>query len=86
MGMRVIEVDCRCGRKLFKYQKVGTGRLLKCYLPRILTDHAGIPASAKTGEEIYCPACGGRVGTLSMIRGVPALKLNQGGIKPFRLG
>ncbi len=86
MGMKVIEIDCRCGKALFKYQKVGAGRLIKCYLPRILADHTGMPPGAETGAEVHCPACGGRVGNIYMVRGVPAVKLNQGQIKPMRIG
>lgn len=86
MGMKVIEVNCKCGRKLFKYQKVGAGRLIKCYLPRILIDYIDMPQGIKTGVEVHCPACGERIGIIYMIKGVPAVKLNQGQIKPMRVG
>ncbi len=86
MGMKVIEVSCKCGQKLFKYQKVGAGRLIKCYLSRILVDRTSMPRGIKTGAEVYCPACSERIGSIYMIRGVPAVKLNQGQIKPMRVG
>lgn len=81
-----VEVECRCGARLFKYRKSGAGRLIKCFLSRILIDYAGVPAGIKTGENVHCPACRERVGTIQMIHGQPAVKLNQGQIKPIRIG
>ena len=86
MRKRVIFLKCRCGYTLFKYEKVGTGKLIKCYLPRILEDYAGIPARVSLGADIFCPQCKKRIGTIYGSRGVPAVKLNQGQIRPFRLG
>ena len=83
---KVIVVGCKCGQKLFKYQKVGTGRLIKCYLPRILVDYTDMPYKIKTGAKVNCLACKERVGAIYMIKGVPAVKLNQGQIRPIRLG
>ncbi len=85
MRSKVIDVKCRCGAVLFKYQKVGVGKLLRCYLPRILNDNVGIPPRIEIGAEILCPACRSRIGTVFGIRGVRAVKLNQGQIQPFRL-
>ncbi len=85
MKKRVIFLECQCGQVLLKYEKVGEGKLIKCYLPRILEDHIKIPNPVETGTEIMCPSCHKRIGTIYGIRGVRAIKLNQGQIKPFRL-
>ena len=85
MRSKVIDVLCRCGQKLFHYQKVGPGQLIKCYLPRILDDKVGIPSGVAIGTEVPCPSCKGRIGTIYGIKGVRAVKLNQGQIRPFRL-
>lgn len=82
---KIIDVMCRCGQRLFKYQKVGVGQLIKCYLPRILDDKVGIPVHISVGEEVCCPSCHERIGTIYGIKGVRAVKLNQGQIQPFRL-
>ena len=82
---KIIEVKCQCRAVLFKYQKVGTGKLIKCYLSRILEDKAGIPDDSAIGTDIHCPQCKNRIGTIFGIAGVRAVKLNQGTIQPFRL-
>lgn len=85
MRITVITVECQCGQPLFRYQKVGPGQLIKCYLPRILEDFVGIPARIESGELVSCPQCHERVGTIYGIRGVRAVKLNQGQIKPVHI-
>ncbi|MCR4328099.1 MAG: hypothetical protein NUV53_01115 [Patescibacteria group bacterium] len=81
-----ITVTCKCGQKLFKYQKAGTGRLIKCFIARILADYTGIPEKIGLGIAVLCPACGGRVGTTQRIHGSVAIKLNQGQIQGVRIG
>lgn len=81
-----VTVFCRCGEALFKYQKAGTGRLIKCFLGRMLADYVGIPKGVGLGVEVFCPACRGRVGTTQRIRGNVAVKLNQGQIQGVRIG
>jgi len=81
-----ITVSCRCGNRLFKYQKAGTGRLIKCFIGRLLADYVGIPEGVELGVEIFCPACKGRVGTTQRIHGSIAVKLNQGQIQGVRIG
>ncbi len=83
--MRVVKVECRCGFILFKYRKIGKGKLIKCYLPRILSDYVNLAEGIKIGTNVLCPRCDKRVGIIFGIKGVCAIKLNQGQIKPFRL-
>jgi hypothetical protein len=80
---RVIKVQCRCGRLLFKYFKGGRGRLIKLYLSEIRRDEVGIggdPLGARPG----CPGCGKELGIIRIVRGRPALKINQGTIRQIR--
>ena len=46
----------RCGRKLYKYKKIGEGRLLRCWKDRIVEDH-----SVTSRTEVRCE-CGSLVG------------------------
>jgi hypothetical protein len=80
---RVIKVECRCGRLLFKYYKGGRGRLIKCYLDGIRQDHVGI-LGEPTGSRPTCPGCGKELGVVRIIRGRPALKINQGTVSETR--
>ena len=54
---RVMVIRCnKCNKKIFKYLKVGKGRLLRCFKDRIREDHA-----VRKGQEVHC-SCGNRVG------------------------
>jgi hypothetical protein len=46
----------KCRAKIFKYKKIGKGKLLHCWKDRILEDH-----SVRSGNEIRC-ACGNLMG------------------------
>jgi hypothetical protein len=76
---RVIDVTCKCGYQLLTYYKAGRGRLIKCFLNRIHDDGVGL-VRAPLGSRPTCPACGRTVGEIRIVRGQPALKLNQGTI------
>ena len=53
----LITVSCsECGREIFRYQKVGKGRLLHCWKQRISTDN-----SIHDGDLIKCK-CGVAIG------------------------
>ena len=80
---RGIKVECRCGQLLFQYYKAGRGRLIKCFLERIQQDHVGV-VEMPTGSRPLCPNCGREIGFVSMIRGRPAVKINQGTVKETR--
>ena len=81
---RVVKVECRCGETLIKYFKGGRGRLIKCYLDNILVDNVGI-TDLPLGSRPSCPGCGKELGLVQIIRGRPALKINQGTIKHIRI-
>lgn len=53
----MIVIKCaRCKGKIFKYVKVGKGRLLHCWKGRIVEDY-----SVRDGSEIKCQ-CGNLIG------------------------
>lgn len=81
---RVVDVECRCGRHLFKYYKGGRGRLIKCFLGEIQEDLLGL-AAQPLGARPTCPSCGKELGIVRIVRGRPALKINQGTIKEVRI-
>ncbi len=58
----------KCRRKLFRYHKVGKGRILRMYKERIEDDF-----SVKNGREVLCP-CGNVIG----IDVGPWIKMKQG--------
>ncbi|MCP4542079.1 MAG: hypothetical protein GY832_33555 [Chloroflexi bacterium] len=80
---RVIKVECRCGKLLFKYFKGGRGRLIKCFFTEIRKDHVGI-SGCPTDARPTCPGCGKEIGIIRLVRGRPALKINQGTVKETR--
>jgi hypothetical protein len=54
---QMIIITCRkCGRKIFKYNKIGKGRILRCYKDRIVKTY-----SIKKQENVYC-LCGQLIG------------------------
>lgn len=81
---KIIEINCRCGFKLFRYFKAGKGRLIKCLVSRLSDDFVGLKG-AETFSRPLCPNCGKELGIIMMIHGEPALKLNQGTIESVRV-
>ena len=71
--MRAIKILCkRCRTVLYRYNKRGTGGLVKCYEERILADF--------TNGDLHCPSCGQEFARRRMIRGKPAHKIIRGKI------
>jgi hypothetical protein len=53
----MITIKCaRCKRKIFKYKKIGKGKLWHCWRERIIEDY-----SIKDGDKIKCE-CGNIIG------------------------
>ena len=53
----MIIIKCaKCKRKIFRYQKIGKGRLWHCWNDRIIRDY-----SVRDGNEIKCQ-CGNLIG------------------------
>ncbi|MDP3115372.1 MAG: hypothetical protein Q8M98_11485 [Candidatus Cloacimonadaceae bacterium] len=81
---KIVDIECRCGFRLFRYFKAGKGRIIKCMIPRITEDFVGLKGT-QTYSKPLCPACKKELGIIMMIHGEPALKLNQGSIKSIRI-
>lgn len=66
-----IKIYCqKCKTLLFKYNKIKTGHLVKCYEDKILKDY--------TFGGLKCPKCGTQFARKAMIHRKPALKIIQG--------
>jgi hypothetical protein len=83
---RIIEVKCKCGQALARYEKNKRGKLIKMYLERIIKDRAGVflNKDRQINEIIRCPKCQQRVASVVYIHGMKSAKLNQGQIMPIR--
>ncbi len=54
---KTLDVKCsRCGKKIFRYLKIGEGELRHCWKNRIVRDH-----SIRDGKRVFC-SCGNLVG------------------------
>lgn len=78
MHSKKINVYCHCGQVLFVYQKVGKGRLIKLFKSRIESSNSLIDNDE--GKH-YCPLCHAETGTETLVRGKPAIRLNQANIR-----
>jgi hypothetical protein len=81
---KIIDIECQCGFRLFRYFKAGKGRIIKCFLNRMEADYVGLKG-AETHTKPLCPQCQRELGIIMMIRGEPALKINHGTIKDVRI-
>ena len=67
----IIKIYCaQCRTLLYKYQKEGSGHLVKCYKDKIMKDF--------TKGDLRCPQCEGTFARETMIHGKPAHKIIQG--------
>ncbi|MBU7012778.1 MAG: hypothetical protein HXS46_19010 [Theionarchaea archaeon] len=56
-GAHMIRIRCACcNRKIFRYVKIGKGRLWHCWKERIAADY-----SVHQGDQVKCP-CGNTIG------------------------
>ena len=54
----MLTIKCSgCKSKIFKYKKIGRGRVLNCYKDRISRDY-----SKHDGDKIKCKKCGKVIG------------------------
>ena len=68
---RTVRVYCAdCGHFLYKYQKGGGGKLVKCFVDKIVQDN--------TEGDLRCPECGQEFARETMVYGCPANKIIQG--------
>ena len=70
-GARTVKVYCAdCGQLLYKYRKGGYGRLVKCFVDKIVQDN--------TEGDLRCPECGQAFARETMAYGRAANKIIQG--------
>ncbi len=81
---KIIDIECRCGFKLFRYFKAGKGRLIKLMISSLEADTVGLKGMATFSRPV-CPQCAKELGIIMMIHGEPALKINQGTIQSIRI-
>ncbi|MBW6516271.1 MAG: hypothetical protein K0B81_06620 [Candidatus Cloacimonetes bacterium] len=81
---KILTIYCKCGFRLFRYYKAGKGKIIKCFVNRLEEDFVGIKGY-ETQSKPLCPQCQKELGIIMMVRGEPALKLNQGTIQPIRV-
>jgi hypothetical protein len=77
---KILTVYCDCSAKLAKYQKGGSGRLIKLQKHRIVKDYFDIfinNLDAKN-SDVLCPECKNRFATIQLIGGKYVYKINQG--------
>ena len=68
---RTVKVYCaQCGVLLYKYRKGGYGRLVKCFVDKIVQDH--------TQGDLHCPNCRHAFARETMVYGRPANRIIQG--------
>ncbi|MCL1827726.1 MAG: hypothetical protein FWG20_06765 [Candidatus Cloacimonetes bacterium] len=81
---KIVNIECKCGKLLFRYFKAGKGKIIKCFIGRMENDLVGL-GKLPTFSKPCCPDCGKELGIIMMIHGEVAIKLNQGTIKPVRV-
>ena len=77
---RILTVYCKCSAKLVKYQKGGSGRLIKLQKHRIVKDYFDIFINNfdHKNSDVLCPNCKKRFCTIQLIGGKYVYKINQG--------
>ncbi len=70
----MLTIKCaRCKTKLFKYKKIGQGKVLRCYEKRIKR----IYEAQVTDDQLLCGGCENTVGELVERGGRRHVKMNQ---------
>jgi LSD1 subclass zinc finger protein len=65
---RGVKIFCSgCRTFLYAYKKGGTGKLVKCFVERIVQD--------ATAGDMHCPKCRQQFARFARIKGVPAHKI-----------
>ena len=81
---KIVSIECKCGFTLFRYFKAGKGKIIKCFIKRMENDFVGLVGLPNFHKPL-CPNCNKELGIIMLIRGEPAIKLNQGTIKGMRV-
>ncbi len=81
MRFKKLELACRCGYKILKYKKGGTGRWIKVHDKRVIEYYDEVFAmdmKKETGTDIYCSNCQKRLAQVQNLGGKFIAKINQG--------
>ena len=63
MKTKTLCICCKaCGSTIYRYQKIGAGKVIVCWKKRILKDN-----SVKKSGEVYC-RCGAQIGSDQTLR------------------
>jgi hypothetical protein len=81
---KIVNIECKCGKLLFRYYKAGKGKIIKCFIDRLENDFVGIQ-NLPNFHKPLCPNCQKELGIIRIISGEVALKLNQGTIRGIRI-
>ena len=66
----MLTIKCaKCGTKLMKYQKIGNGKVLRCFRGRIVKDY-----TIRQSDLVLCPHC---LNVIGKDEGI-FIKMNQG--------
>jgi len=66
----MLTIKCaKCGTKLMKYQKIGNGKVLRCFGNRIVKDY-----TIRQEDLVLCPHC---LNVIGKDKGI-FIKMNQG--------
>ena len=82
--LKSLKVFCECGLPLAVYLKGGSGRLRKMYFGRIKEDLNRLfenEPPLPLGTEVFCSECQKRIGTVTLVSGHAAVKINQGVVR-----
>ncbi len=83
MRFKQLELGCKCGHKLLKYKKGGSGRWIKVHQKRVIEYYDSQfkeDLTKETGTDIYCSSCGARLAQVQNLGGKFVAKINQGQI------
>ena len=60
----MLVIKCaKCKAKIFKYRKIGKGRVLRCWKKRIVEDYADWD-----GAKVKCSKCGATIGNADNLK------------------
>lgn len=83
MRFKQLELGCKCGHKLLKYKKGGSGRWIKVHDKRVIEyydKNFQLDMKKETGTGIYCSSCESRLAQVQNLGGKFIAKINQGQI------
>lgn len=83
VNIKVIDIYCKCGQFIAKYEKRKRWQLVRIYIDQIKKDWISLLMWKiyKTWKAIYCPNCKKRLWNINMDKWKLALKINRWAIQ-----